>query len=192
MWNEPCVMTRCGRDDDIQQTLRATLCVPTKRHLWVPADAITFVPALCDTIFGDGRALWYLATCNSRPAFYIVRGHSEWEESNWYSGPRHTFGEMVDHVYDALENQFGSATLDYEEDDPDRLLDGFNPWPALDRENGCGWAVQHWPRVFDGMVDLVKNEFGSASHSLLKREYAFEDHLARFADDGGRVLDQRR
>lgn len=189
MWNDPDVMKRCGAGDPIHEMLRAAICVPTRRHLWVPADAITFVPALCSTIFGDGRALYTMATCNSRPAFYYIRCDSSWHESNWGDSP--TFGEMIDHVYEALESQFGSARLDEEEDDPERLEDGSNPWPALDDENGSGWAIQRWPQPFRNMVEPVKNEFGWCRHELLKREYAFEDQHARWADDGGPVFEHR-
>lgn len=191
MWTEPAVLTRCGRGDPIHDELRRIISVPTKRHLWVPEDAITFIPALCDTIFGDGRALYHLATCNSRPAYYVIRAHSEWEESNFYCGHRNTFGEFTDAIYQSLEDQFGSARLDSEEDDPELLADGFYPWPALDDENGCGWAIQRWPKEFDGRVEVIRNEFGWTRHTLLKREYAFEDQHAQWADDGGPVLERR-
>lgn len=190
MYREPDVMTRSGQNDPIHDMLRKAVCVPTKRYLWVPEDAITFVPALCDTIYGDGRALFRLATINSRPAFYVIRADSSWEESNWYSGPHLTFGQMTDRIYEDLETQFGRAQLDSEEDDPELLEDGHYPWPALDDENGSGWRVSNWPEEFSSMIEWVLGDFGWRSHSILRREYACEDQVARWLDDGGPAIER--
>lgn len=180
------VITRCGRNDDIHRLLRAAVCVPTWRYLWVESDGFTFIPALCDTIFGDGRALFRLATCNSRPQFYVIRCDSGWDYSNWGYSP--TFGEHTDEIYEELEEQFGSARLDSEEDDPDILADGINPWPALDDENGCAWARMDWPKLPGIETEQVRGDHGFRSHTLLTRAYAFEDQFARWADDGGSAV----
>lgn len=183
MYRLPAVTTRSGEHDDVHAMLRAAVCVPTKRCLWVPEDAITFVPALLTKIYGDGRALWHLATINQRPAFYVIRGDSAWVQSNWSTSPEIHFGEMTDVIYDDLEAEFGSARLDGEEDDAELLTDGKYAWPALDDEGGCGWAQVDWPKEFDRIVEN-RAKYGFRGASILKREYAVEDAFARLADDG--------
>lgn len=183
MYCDPDVMTRSGEHDDIHGMLRNAVCVPIKRYLWVPADMITFVPGLLTTIYGDGRALWHLSTINQRPAFYVIRGDSGWIESNWSSEPAIHFADVLDRIYEDLEDEFGPARLDYEEDDPALLADGEYPWPAVDLEGGCSWCQESWPKQFDHMTERSKTN-GWRFPSILRREYASEDSFARLADDG--------
>lgn len=182
-------MKRCGIGDPIHEELRRIVCVPTRRYLWVPADEITFVPGLLDTIYGDGRALWHLATINQRPAFYVIRGDSGWIESNHDFSPTVHFGELTDIFYNDLEAQFGIAKLDSEEDDPERLAEGMNPWPAFDDEGGCGWGAVSWPKQFARKLE-PSGINGWRHPMILRREYAFEDQYARLADDGGPVVER--
>lgn len=186
--SEPAVQTRSGRLDHVHEQLRRLVEVPTKRYLWVPADAIKFVPRLCDTIYGDGRALFHLSTLNQRPAFYVIRCCSTWNESN-YSMDRH-FGEFTDLMLSDLEEQFGSARPDSEEDDPD-ILENWHPFPALDDEGGCQWGQCDWPTAMRHMTEF-EVRFGYRSNGrLLRSEFASEDQWSRWADDGGPALEPR-
>lgn len=178
--------TRCGRDDAIHAALRTAVCVPTKRYLWVPADAITFIPALSDTIYGDGRALFKLTTIHSRPQFYVIRCDSGWDWSNWSSGVN--FGDAVEDICWDLEDQFGSARLDSEEDDPAIIAEGENPWPVLNDEDGTAWHRMDWPKL-----PGIETEWARGEHyTILARAYAVEDVMAQWADDGGLIVGARR
>jgi hypothetical protein len=179
---DSAVTTRCGREDAVHASLRAAISVPTWRYLWIPADGFEFIPELCDTIYGDGRALFKLTTLNSRPRFYVIRADSSWSDSNYcIDGP--TFGEFVDDICWDLEDQFGPARLDSEEDDPDIIADGAYPWPALNDEGGTAWGRMDWPKI-----PGIETCFVPGLHySLLARAYAVEDQFARWADDGGRL-----
>lgn len=182
-------ITRCGRDDAIHNLLRAAVCVPIWRYRWVKADGFTFVPELCDTIYGDGRALYRLTMINSRPQFYVVRCDSGWDESNWSSGQN--FGDFVDNICWDLEEQFGPARCDADEDDPEILAEGRNPWPALDDEGGMSWGKMDWPKLPGIETEIVRDNHGWRTHTILARACAVEDQLAAWADDGGPVIERR-
>lgn len=184
---DPDVTTRDGSDDPIQIELRRAICVPTERYLWVPADMITFVPGLLDTIYGDGRALFGLATIHSRPAFYVIRGDSSWQtgsESGFPDGAP-DFIDFIDRIYQDLEEQFGCAELDSEEDDPDLLAEESYPWPAFDCRDGSSWWRMSWPKLLGARFGKHPSTWRG---NLLNREDAAEDVFARWADDGGPAI----
>jgi hypothetical protein len=151
--------------------------------LWVPEDAVTFVPGVCDTIYGDGRALFRVTTMNSRPAFYVIRGDSRWSVQDGLPNASADFVDVVNRIYDDLETQFGSAELDWEEDDPALLEAGSYPWPAFDARDGSSWGRMDWPKIPGIEVEILSGARRPAT--VLKREYANEDQIARLADDGG-------
>src|SRR6202012_2280696 len=66
------------QDDPIQKRLVAAIGREESGYLWVPADAITFSPRVLPKVYGDGRALFALATINQRPAYWVIRGCSTW------------------------------------------------------------------------------------------------------------------
>lgn len=144
--------------------LQAAICVPTTRCLWVPADAITFVPALLTKTYGDGLGLFGLATINQRPAFYVVRGDSRWSPQPYYDRrePIADFSDHLDDIYDALEEEFGRMRCGYSgnnlsypaaervhncqcEDCVDSEY--VESWPSVDTENGSAWWRMDWPTV---------------------------------------------
>lgn len=49
-----------------------------RAYLWTPADAISFTPRVLPHIYGDGRALFALATINQRPRYWVIRACSTW------------------------------------------------------------------------------------------------------------------
>lgn len=72
------VPTRDGSDDPVHMQLRMAIEKRQRSYLWIPEHSITFVPRLLPTIFGDGRALFTIATINQRPAYWVIRACSTW------------------------------------------------------------------------------------------------------------------
>lgn len=136
----------CPADDVAQTALRAAICLPTRRYLWVPSDEIEFTPALSNTRFGDGRALLHLTTINSRPAFYVLRIDSRWRLHLDCEVPTDApeLVEFIDDICFALEDEFGNGRPDDDDDDEEVRQYGM-PWPALDDRDGCSWGRADWP-----------------------------------------------
>ena len=136
---------RPAKGDDAHQKLKRSICKPTRRYLWTPADEIEFIPALSPRIYGDGRALLGFTTINNRPAFYVIR-----IDSSWACGMDTTpadgavdVAEFTDEFLNHLEEDFGPA---FYEDDGERKGDG-DPWPAVHGEGGCSWWRKDWPKL---------------------------------------------
>lgn len=137
---------RSTEGDPVHARLRHWVCVPKRGYLWVPEDAVTFTPALLSRVYGDGRALISLATCNQRPQYYIIRIDSAWECGVDMHAPPGSpeLVEFLDDIYGALEEEFGECEADQDEDDPDIIENGY-PWPAFDGRDGCAWSRMKWP-----------------------------------------------
>jgi hypothetical protein len=151
--------------DRTHDHLRGAVEVWTRSYLWTPADAITFKPALCGKVYGDGRALFGLTTMNLRPRYYVIRGDSQWScesDSNvpyLELGPN-DFGQFTDEILTALGDQLGDARCGYSgvsrylcrEDrccDCEQCQDpSVAQWPELDDEGGCSWGRLKWPAGF--------------------------------------------
>lgn len=155
----PASATRIADQYDyLHYALRAAVEVKTTRCLWTWADRITFKPMLCDTVWGDGRALFKLTTINNRPAFWIIRGDSGWSCDDG-DGPE--FVEFTDDILTALEGQFGSARCgysgsslylepEYRDCDCDECSGPYMEvakWPMVDDDCGCSWSRMKWPRL---------------------------------------------
>ncbi len=120
--------TRDGATDVIHKKLCRAVEKRQRAHLWTPADAINFVPRLLPTIYGDGRALFTIATINQRPAYWIIRACSTWgcgSDREDSSGP--DFAEMTDDILTALEDAFGNGRCGYS---GNSLF-----WPKKERKN---------------------------------------------------------
>lgn len=157
-------------DDPLHAALRQAICVPTTRYLWTPADAITFVPALSDTVYGDGRALLRLSTINSRPAFYVIRIDSRWALGLDYRAPYEATDvvEFIDQILWDLEEQFGCGR--YCGDESECAEDcACRDWPALDDQDGCSWGRMDWPAELG--VRLFPHPY-SPQDNLIAREAA--------------------
>lgn len=141
-------LSRSTESDPVHAKLRTWVCQPTQRYLWIPADMITFTPALLSRVYGDGRALIGLSTIHQRPAFYIIRIDSSWTlhmDSDFPSGgPEYV--EFHEEICFALEEEFGHTEADEEEDDPEILENG-NPWPAFNDRDGSSWWRMEWPAL---------------------------------------------
>jgi hypothetical protein len=145
--------------EDGVSLLKAAAEVPTHRHLWVPADGIDFIPAVCSRAFGDGRALLALSTINHRPRFYVIRIDSTWRDL--------VEDEHIDSIYDALLEEFGDAEQ-VEADEP-RL-----EWPAFDGANGSSWWRLEW------------SDFAKRLHRAGWRPGMTAEDAARMLEEAGR------
>jgi hypothetical protein len=149
-------------DDRVHALLRASI-KRVKRHLWVPSDAVTFKPALCGTVYGDGRALFAVNTCNDRPRFWIVRGCSSWSVFYDKTEGGTSFHDVSDQVHSDLEYEFDRRW----EDDEGRERKRPRPYPAICSESGFSWARYDWPKL-EG-VSLVAHPRDPATAILHSR-----------------------
>ena len=157
--------TRDGASDPVHAMLRRAIEKSESAYLWVPADRIFFVPRLLPTIFGDGRALFMIATINQRPAYWVIRACSTWGCGlDREDAPGPDFAEMTDDIMTELEEAFGRGRCGYSgnslfwpkkermrhcqcEECADRH--GRARWPMVDSDGGCSWSRRDWPKSFD-------------------------------------------
>lgn len=147
----------------IGERLRKAIERRVTSYLWVEGDTPAFRPALLPKIYGDGRALFALATVNLRPRYYVIQGDSSWTlDTECRSGP--DFREFVDDILTDLEEHFGNARCGYSSNnlyhskrdrirscDCEDCADGrFRAsWPMVDADGGCSWDRMRWPEGFD-------------------------------------------
>lgn len=150
-------------EDAIHAALVKAIERKERAALWTPADAITFTPRVLPTVFGDGRALFTLATINQRPAYWVIRACSTWgcgfEDA---TGP--DFSEKTEDILTALEEAFGNGRCGYSggslfwpkrertkyckcEECSDGSLRA--RWPMVDGYGGCSWSRMDWPKGFE-------------------------------------------
>lgn len=144
---------------EFQSRLRTAIERRVTSYLWVQGDTPPFRPALLPKIYGDGRALFAIATINQRPRYYVIQGDSTWDSSE---GPQ--FSELVDDILTDLEEHFGNARCGYSgnnlyhpkyervrnckcEDCSDGKFRA--RWPMVDADGGCSWGRMDWPDGFD-------------------------------------------
>lgn len=151
-------------DDVVHERLRKAVEKRQRAYLWTPSDAITFIPRLLPTIFGDGCALFTVTTINQRPAYWVVRCCSTWGSGSdraESAGP--DFAEMSDVILTELEDAFGNGRCGYSGNNlfapkKDRILDCQCEdcsdgryraiWPMVDANGGCSWSRMDWPDGF--------------------------------------------
>lgn len=163
-------MSECARirgreanDDAIHDRLRKAVERRIRSWLWVEGDTPPFRPALLPLIYGDGRALFTLATINQRPRYYVIRCDSGWGSGSDIDdslGP--DFAELTDDILTDLEEAFGDGRCGYSgaslfipkrerrryckcEDCRDM---GIAKWPMVDGSGGCSWSRMDWPAGF--------------------------------------------
>lgn len=174
------IQSRDGRGDTLHEALRAAVEVPETAYLWTPSDAITFKPALSDTIYGDGRALLALTTIHSRPRYYVLRIDSAWEVGLDMDAPAGAFEimEAIDEIAFDLEAEFGDGRppengeqslvrgrwrwRDYS---TGRFLEERQAWPAFDDRDGCSWSRMKWPAL--PSVEFVPHPYSRLCNLVL-------------------------
>lgn len=152
-----------GSHDVIHQRLRKAIEKPQRSYLWTPADTITFIPYLLPAFYGDGRALFSIATINQRPAYWVIRACSSWGSGlDADDAPGPDFAEMTDVIMADLEDAFGRGRCGYSgfslfwprkermrdckcEECSDRSV---ARWPMVDDNGGCSWSRIAWPDEF--------------------------------------------
>lgn len=149
------VHRRGHKRDRIHEALKAAQ-KPLTRHLWAPADAITFTPRVSNSIYGDGRALFAFGTINSRPAYWIIRGCSTWTIDMDRTAPDNSVNivEFIDEILSDLESEFGSADDEGYEWYGNRLRSTETgrfmsyadiSYPVVNYGCGCHWGRLDWP-----------------------------------------------
>lgn len=158
------LLMKLADGDEIHARLCAAIEVEETRYLWVPADAITFVPRVLPRIYGDGRALFTIGTINQRPAYWVVRGCSTWGcgfDREDAAGP--DFADLTDDILTELEDAFGRGTCGYSgsslfhpradriqgcrcEECEDEIV---SVWPEVNGNDGCHWDRMDWPKTFE-------------------------------------------
>lgn len=145
--------------DPITAALRAAQ-KPRTDYLWTPSHTITFTPRVLTEIFGDGRALFYFGTLNSRPAYWLVRGDSRWTcDLDWGADPPDGAEDFRDHdeeILCALEEEFGSAESGedylynragrpYHPETGQFLSQEEINYPTVNTGGGWHWGREDWP-----------------------------------------------
>lgn len=148
--------------DEIHPRLVEAIEKPERAHLWVPADAIEFTPRVLPLIYGDGRALFTIATINQRPAYWVIRGCSTWGcDMDRESADGPNFGDFTDNILTDLEEAFGNGRCGYSGEslffpkeerhcDCEECQDEYvAAWPEVDGYGGCSWSRCDWPEGFN-------------------------------------------
>ncbi|MCW1839483.1 hypothetical protein [Prosthecomicrobium hirschii] len=184
----PDAVRRDGSDDPVHKKLCRAIERRQRSYLWTPADAISFVPRVLPIIYGDGRALFTLATTNQRPAYWVIRACSTWWcglDTGSDAGPN--FGDFTDDILTDLEEAFGSGRCGYSGNSlfwpkRDRILNCqceectdryVARWPMVDGEGGCSWSRINWPAGFETVLNPLSKWIGNL---LATTEIAEADH----------------
>lgn len=128
----------------------------TTSYLWTRGDTKPFVPRVLPFVFGDGRALLALSTLNQRPAYWVIRIDSSWDDEEIH--------EQMDEIMTELEDEFGRGRCGYSGTSlfwtkRERIIDcqceectdgRFRArWPMVDDDGGHCWGWMRWPEGFD-------------------------------------------
>lgn len=175
------IKSRAAENDEIHARLVTAIEKPERSYLWTPADTIEFIPRVLPRIYGDGRALFALATINQRPAYWIIRGCSSWGSAydrDDSVGP--DFSELTDDILTDLEDAFGSGRCGYSGEslfwpkeerscDCEECQDEYvASWPEVDGYGGCSWSRCDWPEGFD----VTPHHLSSMGNLLALPDYA--------------------
>jgi hypothetical protein len=163
------IISREAGDDAIHKRLRKAIEKRQTACLWTQSDAITFIPRVSPTVYGDGRALFTIATINQRPAYWVIRACSTWGSGlDRDDAPGPDFAEMTDQIMTDLEEAFGRGRCGYSGNSlfwprKERLRNcqceecdekGFKArWPMVDDDGGCSWSRIDWPKGFETVLN---------------------------------------
>lgn len=135
-------------NDPVLLELRRLVERRQRACLWGRTYYVT--PYVLPVVFGDGEQLLWWSTINSRPRWYVIQGDSGW---NLDRGDVH---EYTDRIEEALDDHFGRARGD---DDEDEVL----PWPAYDGETGCSWGRLWWRDLIHDYASAQRRRRGKDS-----------------------------
>jgi hypothetical protein len=93
-------------------------------------------PRLLNFIHGDGLQVIAIQPLATRPDRYLVRVDSKVSLDN--SDHDALVDGVLQEIYGAIENEWGSSEEDWEHDNG-RTYHRHNPWPALNDSCGCSW-----------------------------------------------------
>ena len=187
MSTKQMLSSRPADNDAIHAKLRRAIEKRQRAYLWTPADEITFVPRVLPVIYGDGRALFMLATTNQRPAYWVIRACSTWGSGlDTKTAPGPDFVDFTDEILTDLEAAFGDGRCGYSGNSlfwprRDRLRhcqcdecsDRFVArWPMVDGCGGCSWSRIDWPQGFP----TVPNPLSWQGNLLDGREWREAPH----------------
>jgi len=102
----------------------------TTAQLW--GTKYKFTPYLVERTWGDGKQFIALSPMFIRPYFYVVRIHStmDTDSDEWRN--------ILDEVYEAIEDQFGSCCEEYSESG-ECECDHYENWPSVFDWGGSTW-----------------------------------------------------
>jgi hypothetical protein len=178
---DEAVARRDGSTCDVHKRLCRAIEKRQKSFLWTPKQPVIFTPRVLPTIYGDGRALFSMATINQRPAYWVIRACSTWgsgSDREYSTGP--DFAEMSDDILTDLESAFGNGRCGYSGNSlfwpkRDRIkncqcedcTDSFMArWPMVDGSGGCSWSRMDWPAGFQ----VEMNPLSSTGNLLVNEE----------------------
>lgn len=195
---------RSVEGDEIHAKLVQAIEKPERAYLWTPADTIEFTPRVLPLVYGDGRALFALATINQRPAYWVIRACSTWGSGlDRDDAPGPDFAEMTDDILTDLEEAFGSGRCGYSGEslfwpkserscDCEACQDDYvAEWPEVDGYGGCSWGRVDWPEGFDvvpnplsGLGNLLAAPYGDeiAVPVMNIREHERIDPMSELAE----------
>lgn len=120
-------MKRISRD--IRKFIRKETSLTTAK-LW--GEPLTFKPALCPTVLGNGLQFIYVGTIDQRPAYWIMRisSKTDIDSSNF----------DAEQLIEILEDCFGKISDDSFESE-DELLENNIHFPAVYATGGWHWGL---------------------------------------------------
>ena len=86
-----------------------------------------FKPELLNKVYGDGQLLLQLFPINERPRYWVIRVDSS------YWSDRDAFCEILDDIYDQIDEQFGSP------DESDLGVGNDRPYFPMHDGEGVSW-----------------------------------------------------
>lgn len=162
--SEPAGHCAKTKFEDVHAQLVAAIERPERAYLWTPSHTIAFTPRVLPKVYGDGRALFALATINQRPAYWVIRACSSWGSAfDREDGLGPDFAEMTDEILTDLEDAFGNGRCGYSGSSlfwpkrermrnckcEDCEAGPMARWPMVDGSGGCSWSRMDWPPGFE-------------------------------------------
>lgn len=116
-------------------------CRPRKGYLWGQESDIE--PQLVSTIFGDGRHIIGIQTCDSRPDYYVLRIDSktclddDFDPEPYLDAISDDFGDVADYDEEYINGEY---KVKYSGDDAAEWEDwSVTDFPMLSTGNGYWW-----------------------------------------------------